>query len=192
MAKKAKLLQFPHRQTSGHTDAVLQVPKPSTGELVDVHVDAADVPFIKARGKLSVTPQNYVIFTRRRPNSEHALHRFLLCPEGLIPRPICVDHKDQNTANNKRSNLRLVSPAENLRNTDRPVLPPKSGQVGVYPYLDGQWLVKLSIDGAAQSFGIFSDLEAAKAKARSVIRERDGRIEAAIRAFEATATKRAA
>lgn len=40
------------------------------------------------------------------------LHRFLMnCPEGMI-----VDHKDGNTLNNTRENLRICSPIENSRN----------------------------------------------------------------------------
>ncbi|WP_434439746.1 HNH endonuclease [Lentzea sp. E54] len=81
------------------------------------------------------------------------LHRFLLdAPKGLE-----VDHIDGNGLNNRRSNLRLGTRAENRRNRQRQ-RPGPSGYVGVHWNARlGKWCAQIRIDGKRKHLGYFID-----------------------------------
>lgn len=115
----------------------------------------------------------YAYFTAGGRGGEMLLHRFLI--GGPIPKGMVVDHINRNRRDCRISNLRVVTPAENAANTDHPRVVAASGQTGVYPTKDGRWHVRISVEGAAQSYGIYSDLAQAKRKARQVIAEREAR-----------------
>ncbi len=85
------------------------------------------------------------------------MHRRIMNPD----EGVCVDHKDRNTLNNKRENLRLCSHAENMRN----VKPrnPKSGIKGVQKIND-KWVVFIGLNGKNMRIGSFQDrIDAANA-----------------------------
>ena len=88
------------------------------------------------------------------------MHRQIMrAPKGSI-----VDHIDHNTLNNRRCNLRLVTPEQNYANAG-----PRggaSGYVGVYP-CGKRWMAKIVCRGKRFYLGRFDDpVEAAKARDR--------------------------
>ncbi len=101
-------------------------------------------------------------------NRQGGLHRQILnAPKGLW-----VDHKNGNTADNRRSNIRLCTPAENLRN--RP--PMKASIVKkhgskykglAWDYTGNyqkRWMAKICVDGKTHWLGCYAtEEEAAKA-----------------------------
>lgn len=89
-----------------------------------------------------------------------ALHRILLnCPSGME-----VDHINRNRSDNRRSNLRVVTKEDNLRNIGKRKSN-KSGYIGVsYRKDTGKWSAELSHSGIKYRLGCFSSkLCAAKA-----------------------------
>jgi hypothetical protein len=97
--------------------------------------------------------------TRCRKNRSISMHRIIMGePKGMF-----VDHIDGNSQNNRRSNLRTCTPAQNLQNQR-----PKEGTSrykGVYFHKkDNKWMAKIGFNGKSIYIGNFEDeIEAAKA-----------------------------
>lgn len=72
-----------------------------------------------------------------------------------------VDHEDGDVANNRITNLRCVSHAENLRNAKRRS-DNSSGQTGVHYYeRDDLWQAEIRVDGETRYLGRFATIEEA-------------------------------
>ena len=70
-----------------------------------------------------------------------------------------LDHINGNRADNRISNLRLVSHAENAKN-QRPKTSNKSGEPCVSWYArDRKWWVKITVDGRQKHIGYFDKIE---------------------------------
>jgi hypothetical protein len=86
------------------------------------------------------------------------LHRFLMKPSS----DLTVDHIDHNGLNNQKSNLRVCTQAENLRNR-RLQSNNTSGYKGAYWHRTS-WVARIKHNGKNKHLGVFSDLiDAAKA-----------------------------
>lgn len=87
------------------------------------------------------------------------LHREIMnCPSGML-----IDHIDHNTLNNLRSNLRICTKAENMRNRPGPQRNSTSGYRGVYWHkAAGKWMAKIKMNGRNIYLGLFHDKENAK------------------------------
>jgi len=107
----------------------------------------------KSRYVICTSPENKTIL----------MHRFIMEPaKGLL-----VDHVNRVIWNNRRSNLRVCSRAENNRNnTARQGKETISGVT--YHKLCKKYVVRLTIDGKKQEFGYFSKREDAEARAIEV------------------------
>lgn len=81
-----------------------------------------------------------------------AMHRKIMNP----PEGMCVDHKDRNTLNNKRENLRVCSHAENMRNV-KPIKS-ASGLKGVQRQ-NTKWVANIVINGKKLFLGTFQEKE---------------------------------
>lgn len=140
-------------------------------EVAKALIDAADVEKIKqfghrwclskSRGK---TP-----FVETRANGRIILlHRFLLnAPEGIQ-----VDHINHNTLDNRRSNLRLCTPAQNSQNRKGAYRNSKSGIRGVSWYApSGKWRATIMVNYKQISLGYYDNIEEA-AKAAEIGRQR--------------------
>lgn len=103
------------------------------------------------------------------------MHRFLL---GTIDRKIIVDHRDRDTLNNRKENLKEVTYSENNHNTKKRRVN-KSGRTGVYlrkgttaksgNKRSDSWVAQVRIDGksytASFAISLFENSDAAKAAA---------------------------
>lgn len=97
----------------------------------------------------------YVLRTVRKPDGRWTtqyLHRFLL---NVTDSGVQVDHRDGNTLNNRRSNLRTCTRAENVRNT-------RKRRDGVSRFKGvsrdrRKWKAEIQIDGQRVYLGRFQD-----------------------------------
>ena len=108
---------------------------------------------------------------RRLPRSEGGgmvlMHR--LIAERVEGRPLArgevVDHRNGEGWDNRRENLRVVSPAENLRNRGGAQSNSKSGVLGVWQSArTGRWLTQIQVDGRVWSASGATREEAAAAR----------------------------
>ena len=75
-----------------------------------------------------------------------------------------IDHIDGDRSNNRKSNMRLVTNAENAQNR-KPAANSKSGIVGVtWSKASGGWQAKITLNGAEKNLGTYSTKEAAAAR----------------------------
>ena len=88
------------------------------------------------------------------------IHRLIL---GLSDPKVHVDHRDGNCLNNRRSNLRACTHAENQRNKGA-YATNKSGFKGVYRHKrSGKWTAQIKVDGKSKWLGYHATPEAAYA-----------------------------
>jgi hypothetical protein len=86
-----------------------------------------------------------------------SMHRFLLGE----PKLGVIDHIDGDGLNNRKSNLRICSNAENSRNQRKPKNN-TSGAKGV-SRIRGRWQARIKLDGKSIFLGIFNTVEDAAA-----------------------------
>ena len=120
-------------------------------------VDAADYERL-SRHKWTVSRKGDKCYAYRKDKGRNVLmHRLIMqAPSGLV-----VDHIDGNGLNNRRSNLRLCTQAQNCRNAR-----PRAGTSrfkGVRAHnAPGQFAAEITFEGRAQYIGSFDDeIEAA-------------------------------
>lgn len=123
-------------------------------------VDAADVPMLKsldARWGLSTKARGRRAIHARINGRLVMLHRFLIGSD-----PPMVDHINGDPLDNRRSNLRVATNAENQRNRG-PQKNNRSGMKGVTRNRKG-WMARIKVDGKPMHLGTFSSPdEAARA-----------------------------
>jgi len=127
-------------------------------------VDAEDYERV-SRHKWCLSRSGNQLYAQRRSRGKTIrMHQFIMKP----PKGKVVDHIDGNGLNNRRSNLRICTLAEN--NLNRHKRPGTSGQyIGVYPYKNrpGKWYVMVQCRGEVTNLGPFdSEIEAARARDR--------------------------
>jgi hypothetical protein len=89
------------------------------------------------------------------------LHRLIMnAPEGLL-----VDHKNNNTLDNRMANLRLATHAQNMQNRGKRRTKATSQYIGVsFDRSHGKWRAQIKYQGKYINLGRFdSEIEAAKA-----------------------------
>lgn len=103
---------------------------------------------------------------KTRMNDDIRMHRVIL--QRTLPFPLqsndFVDHIDGNGLNNQRSNLRLATNAENVRNSKRPERN-KTGAKGVcvHKKFPDKFYAQITHNGKKIYLGLFDTLEEAKA-----------------------------
>ena len=103
-------------------------------------------------------------YFRARINNKHVcLHRFIMS-YSIINKGLIVDHIDRNRLNNKRSNLRIVTPSQSSMNRNKGTNN-KSGYKGVHWYKTRKkWVASIYINKRNKSLGRFDNIiDAAKA-----------------------------
>lgn len=83
------------------------------------------------------------------------MHRLIMEKNGYLIDGRLVDHIDRNTLNNRKSNLRLVSHAQNSWN--RVTTKRKGKYIGVTPRRTGNFEARIEIDGVRYTLGTFSN-----------------------------------
>lgn len=133
-------------------------------------VDVADEDWVNQRGRWSLKADGYVIRSEHskgsaatRTHTAIRLHRFLLGLDKGDPRE--GDHINHNRLDNRRSNLRILTLAENRQN-----VPGRSGASlfrGVYwEKRQRKWIANATVGGKAYHLGTFTDEREAAEVAR--------------------------
>lgn len=97
-----------------------------------------------------------VSFYPRRSRQKMGLHRFLMNP----PKGMYVDHINSDKLDNRRSNLRIVTNAENMQNVKKPRSDNKSGYRGVWKVKD-KWQGWAKVNGKDVYAGSYDTAEEA-------------------------------
>lgn len=124
-------------------------------------IDAADAPLISGVNWCTEEANDtcYAVRTAKSGGIKRhvRLHRVIMAaPEGVH-----VDHIDGDGLNCRRSNMRLATHTENMRNS-RSRKDNKSGVKGVcFDVWTGRWQAKIQVDGRTVHLGRFHDLKAA-------------------------------
>ena len=123
------------------------------GNRIEVLIDTEDVPRIAMCGSWHIAGPNkgYVINGKYRQ-----LHRFIMNP----PEGMQVDHINGNTYDNRKCNLRIVTPQQNTMNTK--LRYNNSGAKGIY-YDEkyNNYKAKIGFDNKLIHLGTFDTLEEA-------------------------------
>ena len=121
-------------------------------------VDTSDVDFLRALGGgwlATTVGKGYVYVTRRRNGHIEYLHRILL---GVGDTRTLVDHKDRNTFNNRRSNLRAATKSQNAQNLLHSVAGKSSRFKGVHWHKGAKkWAARIKHGGHSKYLGLFED-----------------------------------
>lgn len=145
-------------------------------------IDAEDVPLVEGRNWCAfVNARRRTVYAGYRARVEKGrsrnfyLHRLLL----NAPEDMQADHIDCDGLNNRRSNLRLASHAENIHN-QRGHADSLSGVKGVtWSKVSQKWMAQIRVDGKNRCLGFFADKHeagAAYAKASAEARGSFGRV----------------
>lgn len=113
-------------------------------------IDVEDVPLVD--NYKWCYKEGYVMTGHTRSNDRKLLHRFIMnAPDDKV-----VDHINQDTLDNRKSNLRVCTVAENNRNSSK--------TIGVYRRKDCKsdvWRAMIMIDGEPIKLGKFNNKEEA-------------------------------
>lgn len=122
-------------------------------------IDLCDIDRVKNIA-WTIDSRGYVAGRPSGSKSSVTLHRWILiCGDSEVN---TVDHADGNKLNNKRSNLRQCSQAENARNT-KLAKNNSSGFKGVSLDVNGKWRARIWKDRKEIRIGTFSNIEDAVA-----------------------------
>lgn len=127
------------------------------GEITTL-LDDEDYEKVLNMGKWCVSRDRYGYYFQKRINKKIiTLHRFIM----NAPKGIYIDHIDHNTLNNQKSNLRICSNADNIRNGKLRVNN-KSGYTGVRYRKDRKkWYAYIKVNYKNITLGTYKTKEEA-------------------------------
>lgn len=86
------------------------------------------------------------------------LHRLVI----NAPNDRVVDHINHNTLDNRISNLRLLTNAENMQNRRGATRGNRTSGIRGISWKNGKWTVRVGVNGLKYHIGTYSDIEEAK------------------------------
>lgn len=129
----------------------------------EIQIDEQDESFFRSRSWF-ITNRGYLCCQIRSGGRRrtHLFHRLILEP---IPEGMVVDHINRDKLDNRRSNLRIVTPQVNAKN-----IPAKPNKTSKYRGVSwnqkaSRWQVVLRIDGRLKWFGLYESEDEAGAVA---------------------------
>lgn len=137
--------------------------KDRDGEILEAFIDTEDLPRVQCFtctwfARWSPNSMSYYVAGNSRKGNGAAstvtLQKYLLEPA----KGIFIDHKDHDTLNNKRSNLRFVTNAENMQNRKGPTKGNISGYRGVsWDKSTGKWMAYIRLNKKLTHLGRYTD-----------------------------------
>mgnify|MGYP003515106047 CR=1 FL=1 len=116
-------------------------------------------PYTKYTKYNHTNDEYYVVASVYHPELQQSrpifLHQFLMNANGKD-----VDHKNNNTLDNRKFNMRVVEESNNSKNRKGRNKNNKSGYRNV-SLINGKWVVQLQIDGKNKRLGKFDDVHEA-------------------------------
>lgn len=107
----------------------------------------------KPAGTLKNNGYIFITFDKKKI----AAHRIVFALSfNLDPYPFFIDHIDGNPRNNKPSNLRLATNADNNRHQTKLNKNNKTGYRGVYLHSCGKFVAKLKLNDKSKYLGLFA------------------------------------
>lgn len=172
-----------------HGDVTTIFLKRKDGTIIETIIDTGDLPKVQefpnswCASWSTCTKSFYVYGSMPKENGKQStllLHRWLMnAPKGLQ-----VDHINHDTLDNRRSNLRIVTHAQNRQNLKGAQRDNKSSGIrGVsWHKRNKKWQAKIKLKGKQQHLGYFDDvyeasLVAAEARARMMPYSQEARHE---------------
>jgi len=141
---------------------VIRVQINHKGAIVEALFDAEDLPLLNSFPNTLTIAKGYAVYGYREVKGGwvkyKGLHRLVTkCPEGLD-----VDHIHRNTLDNRKSELRIVTKAQNRQNQKLDKRN-KYGAKNIY-YVKGKnlYVVHIRVNGKIQYIGSSKDIEEAK------------------------------
>ena len=128
-----------------------------------VLVDDTDLPLVEQHAWTVIVTHRGKAFSRQYAGNTRAgttvyMHRLILNAQPGFE----VDHRDGNTLDNRRSNLRLATRSQNQANRGKPRGHYSSQYKGVSRSTRG-WVAQMTVDGKGVFIGLFAtEVEAAK------------------------------
>ncbi|MCR5436168.1 MAG: HNH endonuclease [Treponema sp.] len=151
--KLRKVEFIPNEIIVGNEYAIIKIKKHN--DFISSKIDLDDVEKInKMKWSLS---NNYICNVKNRI----LLHRFIM---NISDSKLWVDHINHDTFDNRKCNLRIVTPSENAMNK-KLLNSNKSGKTGVYLNKKNKFIAQLGIDYKTINLGTFNTMmEAVKAR----------------------------
>lgn len=138
--------------------------KRKTGEIVRALIDTEDLEKVKFVSTWSPHIQygGKKIYVDGRPYGQKKpvrMHRVIMNPSAEM----VIDHINGNSLDNRKSNLRIVTQAENTHNLVNLKSHNKTGVTGVsFNKKNGKWLVQLTVNKVRVFYKLYTDFEEAK------------------------------
>lgn len=136
-------------------------------------VDRCDLPLVKSYNWLLNKKHYGYVYVYRYVRMENGTYRHLRMPHHILGRPEIGkvwDHKNGNTLDNRRSNLRQITQRQNMQNSrvrhikDRPIKPKSSRYKGVSyslvhkkDHLTKPWRSRIRVNGVLIGLGWFDN-----------------------------------
>jgi hypothetical protein len=140
--------------------------KRRSGEIIHCRVDSADLPKLQGfnvtwHASWSKYTHSFYARCNDRANGKHMtiwIHRFLMdAPQGLD-----VDHRNHDTLDNRRENLRVSTRSGNGMNRKGAASHSKTRQRGICHYPSrGKFILQLTINGKRRTVGYFATIDEA-------------------------------
>lgn len=133
------------------------------GEALEMLIDTEDLPILQRyNGTLCVVNSPYIyaygVENVGKKQAHFYIHRYLMAAR----KGIQVDHINHNTLDNRKSNLRLVTAAQNAQNKNGARKDSTSGLRGVtWSERDKRWRAQITLNRKAIHLGSFKDKEEA-------------------------------
>lgn len=127
---------------------------------VAVLIDDIDADLLD-QSKWHVSTNNTHTYAQRRVGDKNEyLHRAIAHRMGDVAEGLKVDHINGDTLDNRRSNLRVVSHRDNIRNRKGPNKGSASGHLGVSPdKARGGWRAYIKLDNKMLWLGRFDNID---------------------------------
>jgi hypothetical protein len=149
-AKKVKAARTVPNQFRFNIDGTVTIVATSKGQQIEFLIDQADYARVSEHQWSVAWRENGPYAVTTIDSKKTYLHRFLLgASKGEV-----VDHKDRNSLNHRRNNLRFSNTAGNCQNRSRH-RNNSTGFLGVHPTASGRYRAQVSAFGRRVTVGVF-------------------------------------